>query len=219
MVNLLNLPGKYDLGPFPLPCNDRFHFVGRHILATGRLISVIAKPYPGVGDERVAWCTSRRAVYVCRTKGSRSMVEPELLRRCLHLSDLSDSILARLADIAESQSVSPDTKLFSDMDPADQLYLIVRGEVRLCCEMGSGEVRVMDTVNDGELFAWSALVEPFRYTSTAITNGPTELVTFDAPLLRRMCEADQELGYQVLTKIVKLLSRRLASVRVQLAGS
>ncbi len=147
------------------------------------------------------------------------MVQPDLLRRSIHLTDLSDSILSRLAEITEGHQVSSDTKLFADMDPADRLYLVLKGEVRLCCEMGSGEMRVMDTVNDGELFAWSSLVEPFRYTSTAITNGPTELVTFDAPQLRRMCEADQELGYQILSRVVKLLSHRLESLRVQLAGS
>ena len=147
------------------------------------------------------------------------MVHPDLLRRCVHLSDLSDSILSRLAEIAEQQQFSADTRLFSDMDPADRLYLVVTGEVRLCCEMGSGELRVTDTVNDGELFAWSSLVEPFRYTSTAMTNGPTQLVAFDAPQLRRLCEVDQEVGYQVLSKVVKLLSLRLQSMRVQLAGS
>jgi CRP/FNR family cyclic AMP-dependent transcriptional regulator len=147
------------------------------------------------------------------------MVDPDLLRRCLHLSDLSDGILSRISAIASESQVGPDTRLFSDMDPADKLYLVVKGEVRLCCEMGSGELRPMDTVNDGELFAWSSLVEPFRYTSTAITSGPTQLITFDAPQLRRLCEADQELGYQILSKVVKLLSHRLESVRVQLAGS
>ncbi len=147
------------------------------------------------------------------------MVHPDLLRRCAHLSDLSDSILSRLAEIAQQQQFSTDTRLFSDMDPADRLYLVVTGEVRLCCEMGSGELRVTDTVNEGELIAWSSLVEPYRYTSTALTNGPTQLVAFDAPQLRRMCEVDQEVGYQVLSKVVKLLSLRLQSMRVQLAGS
>ncbi len=147
------------------------------------------------------------------------MVAPELLRRCQHLADLSDAILTKMAAIAEERVVSAQETIFADMDPADKLYLLVRGDICLCCEMGSGEQRVMDTVGDGELFAWSSLVEPHRYTSTAVASRQSEVIAFDAIQLRTMCDEDQELGYQVLSKIVELLSGRLERVRMQLAES
>jgi CRP-like cAMP-binding protein len=148
-----------------------------------------------------------------------STVPVELLKRCVHLQDLTRDALAKLAAIAEDTIVNSGTKVIEDMDPADNLYLLVKGEVNICCELGSGEIRVMDTVGEGELFAWSALVEPFRYTSTAIAATDCELIAFDARRLRAMCEQDLDLGYQVLTRIVTLLTNRLESVRVQLAAS
>ena len=77
----------------------------------------------------------------------------------------------------------------------------------------------MAGIGEGELFAWSSLVEPYRYTSNAMAATDCELIAFDANKLRVMCEEDVELGHQVLSKIVELLSNRLESVRVQLAAS
>lgn len=146
-------------------------------------------------------------------------VSIDLLGRCAHLSDLTRDALVKLVSIAEEQVVSRGTTLFCDMDPANRFYLLLQGEIDLCCELGSGEMRVMDKVNEGELFAWSALVEPYRYTATAIAASDCDLIAFDAARLRTMCRDDVDLGCQVLKKVVQVLSSRLESVRVQLAAS
>ncbi len=146
-------------------------------------------------------------------------VSSEVLACCAHLSDLSPDVLSKLAAIAECQAVSEGETLFSDMDPADKLFLLVKGEVSICCEMGSGEMRATDSVNEGELFAWSALVEPYRFTSNAIARRDCELIAFDATKLRELCQEDIDLGYVVLHKVIYLLMNRLESARVQLAGS
>ncbi len=146
------------------------------------------------------------------------MVTPELLRGFSQLAELPDDILNKLASIATEKTASVNDTLFGDMDPATAMYLVVKGEVRLCCEIGTGELRTMETVTDGELFAWSSLVEPYRYTSTAVASAQTDLVLFDAATLRTMCADDQDLGYEVLTRIVQLLAGRLGSVRGRLAN-
>ncbi len=144
------------------------------------------------------------------------MVPTKLLRSCSHLSDLPNGALDKLASIGEQHSAAEDDVLFTDMDPAESLMLVVQGAVRLCCELGTGEMRTMDTASAGELFAWSALVEPYRYTSTAIAAGPTQYITFNAATLRNMMSDDPELGQQVLTKIVFLLTSRLETARGRL---
>ncbi|MFO7905551.1 MAG: Crp/Fnr family transcriptional regulator [Planctomycetota bacterium] len=146
-------------------------------------------------------------------------VSADLLGRCAPLSDLTRDARAKLASIAEERMVPRGTTVFDDMDPANRFYLLIKGEISLYCELGSGEKRVMDTVNDGELFAWSALVEPYRYTATATATRDCELIAFDAAKLRTMCREDVGLGYQMFNKIAEVLSNRLESARVQLAAS
>ncbi len=146
-------------------------------------------------------------------------VSSDVLAGCAHLSELSSDVLSKLAAIAEPFAIANGETLFSDMDPADRFFLLVRGEISICCEMGSGEMRPMDSVKAGELFAWSALVEPYRCTSNAIAKTDCELVVFDAAKLREMCHEDMDLGYLVLHKVIHLLAHRLKSVRGQLAAS
>jgi CRP-like cAMP-binding protein len=146
------------------------------------------------------------------------MVTTDLLRGCSHLADLPEHILQELARIGSEISVTVNDTLFVDMEPADAFYLVVSGEVRLCHELGMGDLRTSDMVTDGELFAWSALVEPYRYTSTAIAACPTRLVSFDAAALRRLCTEDKDVGSEILSKVVQLLSNRLDSARGRLTN-
>ena len=146
------------------------------------------------------------------------MASLEQLRNCHHLADLSEATLQELAGLGQDSSSSLNDTLFTDMDPAENLYLVLAGKVNLCCELGTGEMRTMDTVTDGELFAWSALVEPYRYTSTAVAAQDTQLVLFDAAKLRQCCRDNPQFGNEMLRKVVALLSERLEAVRGRLTG-
>lgn len=142
----------------------------------------------------------------------------DLLRQCTQLSDLSHETLVKLATIAEVQNFRHGDTVFSDMDPADRLYYLVNGEIHLCCELGSGEMRVVETVHERELFGWASLVEPYRCMSTALVVADSEMVAFDSTRLRVMCDEDIDLGNEVLESIVHVLANRLKSARIQLAA-
>lgn len=146
------------------------------------------------------------------------MVTPELLRQYAHFARLAPETLQKLAGIADEQTIAANQTIFAESDPAEYLYVIVRGEVNLSCELGNGELRVVDTLVDGELVGWAAFVEPYRCRTLATAVKDTHLVRLDAAKLRGFCEADHGLGVQFLTQIARMLSSRLNSARVQLAA-
>ena len=147
------------------------------------------------------------------------MVTPELLRQYAHFARLAPETLQKLASIADEQRVAAGQAIFAESDPAEYLYLIVRGEVNLTCELGSGELRVVDTLVDGELVGWAAFVEPYRCRTLATAVKDTHLVRLQAARLRGFCDADHRLGTQLLTQVAQMLSSRLNSARVQLAAA
>lgn len=146
------------------------------------------------------------------------MVTSEFLRRYSHFSQLSPESLEKLAGMADEQTVAAGQGIFAESDPADHLYLIVRGEVNLACELGSGEFRVVDTLVDGELVGWASLVEPYRCRTCSTAVKETQLVRFNAAKLRQLCEVDHVFGQRLLTQVARMLSSRLKSARVQLAA-
>jgi CRP-like cAMP-binding protein len=146
------------------------------------------------------------------------MISPELLRRFRCFGTISDASLKAVAMIAEEQLASAGTELFHEGDPADRLRIIVDGEVRIQYTMGNSEPRTVDTLIQGDLVGWSALVEPYKMTSVATASVDTRLIAIEAARLRELCDRDPLLGHRLMTQVARLLADRLEGARVQLAS-
>jgi CRP-like cAMP-binding protein len=120
--------------------------------------------------------------------------------------------------IANERCVPAGTELFHEGDPADALSILVDGEVRIQYTMGNNELRTVDTLIQGDLVGWSALVEPYKMTSVATACTDCRLVVVDALRLRELCDRDPSLGYRLLEQVARLLADRLEGARVQLAA-
>jgi CRP-like cAMP-binding protein len=131
---------------------------------------------------------------------------------------LSDQILKRIAVLAEDKTIPAGERLFNEGDPAKYLYVIAKGEVNIQYLLGDGQLRTVDTLVDGDLLVWSALIEPYTTTAIGTATRETQLVGIAADKLRQLCEEDPLLGYRLTTEVAKLLAHRLEGARVQLAA-
>jgi CRP-like cAMP-binding protein len=145
------------------------------------------------------------------------MISPELLRRYPYFADVSEAALKEVAMISEEASAAVESTLFTDGDPADNLYILVEGEVDLKYTLGNGEARTVDTLVAGDLLLWSSLVEPYKATATGICKTDIKLLSIDGKKLKALCESNHDLGYRLLICLTKLLANRLEGARVQLA--
>jgi len=146
------------------------------------------------------------------------MISPELLRRYPYFAGVSEESLKAVAMIADEKRTRAGAQLFSEGDPADTLNIIVRGEVNIQFILGSGERRTVDTLVDGDILGWSALVEPYKYTAVGTASKEMQVVSINAKKLRELCDKDPLLGYRLMTQIAKLLAHRLEGARIQLAA-
>jgi CRP/FNR family transcriptional regulator, cyclic AMP receptor protein len=145
------------------------------------------------------------------------MISPEVLRRYPYFVGINDESLKQLAMIAEEKTVPADTVMFREGDPASHLSIILKGEVNIQYVLGDDELRTVDTLVEGDLLMWSALVEPYKATAIGTTTKETHLARIDAAKLRILCEQEPILGYRLMTQVAKLLAHRLDGARVQLA--
>lgn len=146
------------------------------------------------------------------------MISPEVLRRYPYFAHVGDESLKAVAMLADEKNVRAGTQLFSEGDPADAMNIIVQGEISIQYILGSGERRTVDTLVNGDILGWSALVEPYRYTAVGTASKDTHMVSIRAKGLRDLCDKDPLLGYQLTTQIAKLLAHRLEGARLQLAA-
>jgi CRP-like cAMP-binding protein len=147
------------------------------------------------------------------------MISPEVLRRYPYFAQIGEESLKAVAKIADEKLVPAGTHMFSEGDPADTMNIVVRGEVNVQYVLGNGERRTVDTLVDGDILGWSALVEPYRYTAVGTASKDTQLVAIQAAKLRELCARDPLMGYRLTSQIAKLLAHRLERARVQLAAA
>ena len=89
--------------------------------------------------------------------------------------------------------------------PADQLYLIRHGRVALEVGAPGRGALTIQTLGEGEIVGVSSLIPPYRWTSDARALDLVRAISMDATCLRNKCEADHNLGYEVMKRFVPVL--------------
>jgi CRP/FNR family transcriptional regulator, cyclic AMP receptor protein len=146
------------------------------------------------------------------------MISPELLRRYPYFAQISDGSLKEIAMMADEATIPAGMRVFNEGDPANSLYVILKGEVNIQYVLGDGQLRTVDTLVDGDLLVWSALVEPYKTTAVGTTTKETRVVKVNAGSLRKLCDKDPQVGYRLMLDVAKLLANRLEGARIQLAS-
>jgi CRP/FNR family transcriptional regulator, cyclic AMP receptor protein len=80
---------------------------------------------------------------------------------------------------------------------------------------GRGGLTVQ-TVDEGDVVGWSWLFPPYRWHFDARALDSVRAVAFDGACLRRKCDEDNSLGYELLGRFSPVMLERLQATRMQL---
>jgi CRP-like cAMP-binding protein len=106
--------------------------------------------------------------------------------------------------------------LFHEGEPAEWFYLLRHGRAALqLTAPGRGAV-TFQTVGEGEIVGVSWLIPPYRWTYDAKAIELTRAIAIDATCLRQKCEADHDLGYEMMKRFMPILIQRLQATRLQI---
>jgi CRP/FNR family transcriptional regulator, cyclic AMP receptor protein len=129
---------------------------------------------------------------------------------------LDDSVADLVAGCAVNVHFRPGQHLFHEGEPADAFYVIRRGRVSLEVHAPAGPSVVVDSAHDDDVVGWSWLVPPYRWRYDARATEETSVIAFDAACLRAKGQADPEVGYALLQRVVTVMAARLHSARTRL---
>ncbi|MEQ8786885.1 MAG: cyclic nucleotide-binding domain-containing protein [Pirellulaceae bacterium] len=143
-------------------------------------------------------------------------IDLETLRQTSFFSGIPDEQLARLAEISREASFQRGDMLFQEGDLGDEVYIVVKGEVSVVICTPKVGCRHIGTVSDGELVAWSPMLQHTRLSAGAHVIAATRVIAINAAKLRALCEEDAKLGYHFLHRIAEVLAERLSGTRMRL---
>jgi len=129
---------------------------------------------------------------------------------------LDQDELELIAGCASNTVFAAGERLFREGDQADTFFLIRHGLVALDAYVPNRGQLTMETLGPGEILGWSWLLPPYRWHFTGRAVELVRAVQFDGACLRKKCEEDPLLGYDLLNRFAQVLVSRLQATRLQL---
>jgi CRP-like cAMP-binding protein len=130
-------------------------------------------------------------------------------------ADLPAAQRAALIACAHSVRFAPSAYMLQMNAPADTLYLIDRGRVVLeLSEPGRGPTQV-EEVRAGDVLGLSWLFPPYRWHLDARAVDEVEATALAADQVRRLMDADAQLGRTLAMRLLATVYHRLERTRLQ----
>jgi CRP-like cAMP-binding protein len=124
--------------------------------------------------------------------------------------------LKLIAGCAKNVRFAAGKLLFREGGDADAFYALRGGSVAVELHAPGKPAVTVQTLGEGEILGWSWLFPPYRWQFDARAREEVRATVFDGACLRKKCDADPVLGYALMKRLARLVSRRLEATRLQL---
>ncbi|MGP8253839.1 MAG: cyclic nucleotide-binding domain-containing protein [Terracidiphilus sp.] len=128
------------------------------------------------------------------------------------LSGIAPAEVEQVLELGSRLVVPSGTALFRLGEPADCLFLTMRGCIRLSLPMqvrGHDENVLTEEVSAGQTVGWSALIPPYLFTLTATAPVEAEVIAIPRRALQEYFAANPAAGYQITQNLAAVIGHRL----------
>jgi CRP-like cAMP-binding protein len=132
------------------------------------------------------------------------------------LANFSPLVREKLLAAAEQFEYKAGQDIFHEGDPSLFLYIVKAGHVAVEVHVTSKGRRTIFTASPGDLFGWSALVEPRIETASARAVEDTTVFAMKGGQLMDLCREDLQLGFELYRALAEIIMARLIASRLQL---
>ena len=147
------------------------------------------------------------------------MSTTEILKRCELFLGLDDNDLQEIVDLPSyrEETYKAEEVIFETGEEAKHLYVLEEGQVNLVLKIPTSSPDVLEQIvvriiTKGGVFGWSALVSPYIYTMSAVSQEPSEVVVISGNELRALFDRDPHLGYEVLNSLIRVIGARVRNI-------
>ena len=152
---------------------------------------------------------------------------------------IAEDIMDRIGQSAQLLDYGREDVIFEEGQGASHLYGVLEGEVELNIvfhdRVMKTDIRfedyvhkridtiekkiIIEVLDPGEIFAWSAFCAPHKLTSTATCTQATQVAAIDGAELRAILAQAPETGYLFAQRVAEVISQRLRNRTARLIES
>ena len=120
---------------------------------------------------------------------------------------VSQRFITKIATNSEEETFTKNSVVFKGGDKASHFYVLVEGAVDI--SLGKREATHMSVSKPGEIFGWSALVEPYVYTAMARCTKDTRVIKIARDLVENAIGEHPAEGLAILKNLTGIIAQRL----------
>jgi CRP-like cAMP-binding protein len=141
---------------------------------------------------------------------------PEDLKKISFFEGYTDKQLNTLTRISSIREFKVKEILFEQYDELSEAAVLFEGKLSLGISLAKEKRIHLGTVEEGQLFSWSAVFSPHISTAWVMAITPAKIISINAEKLNIEFEKDCDFGFKTMSKIAQTLSHRLSDTRFQL---
>ena len=139
------------------------------------------------------------------------MSRVDVLRQVSLFAPLTNEQLASVADQFRSETFGPDRIIFLEGDPADRLWVVQAGQVKIVKQTFDGQENLLEIITPGEMFGGAGILFP-QHPATAVAMIETTTLSLERQQFLQLIRRCPD----VALRIIELLGERLrASMKMR----
>jgi CRP-like cAMP-binding protein len=124
--------------------------------------------------------------------------------------------LRKIAAVSSVKEFKVKEIIFEQYDELTEIYVLLQGSLSLGISLPKDKRIHLGTIEEGQLFSWSAIFPPYISTAWVMAVTPAKVIAIDARKLNAAIEQDCDFGFKTMSKIAQTISHRLSDTRFQL---
>lgn len=121
-----------------------------------------------------------------------------------------------LGGCASNVRFEPEEFLYREGDEANNFFVIREGKVAVEAFSPKRGPIIIQTLSKGDVLGWSWLFPPYHTHFGVRAIELTRAISLDGKCLRKKCEEDHDLGYELMKRFSAVMIQRLQATRLQL---
>ena len=120
---------------------------------------------------------------------------------------VSQRFITKIANNSEEETFKKNSFIFKTGEKASNFFVLAEGAIDI--SLGKREGAHMSVSKPGEIFGWSALVEPYVYTANAKATKDTRVIRVSRDLIEQAISEHPAEGLAVLKNLTGIIAQRL----------
>jgi CRP-like cAMP-binding protein len=129
----------------------------------------------------------------------------ELLASVELFTEMQEEELDELTGLAQIKKLDKDTTIFHAGDPADAVYVVASGRVKVVITSSDGKEFILTVLGAGQVFGEMALLESAPRSASVITLSAVEALAINRTDFQRLLDTNPKISQRLMA----ILSRRL----------